>query len=243
MKPADPIGQTALDILSTADRFNAWMYGRIAPYISGQVLEIGAGLGNITRHMLNKCHEVTTADVDPYYIGQLQHRFAQFPNHKETLLLDLQDAHTEEIRSPYGGRFDTVVLLNVIEHLPDETGALQRCRFLLRPGGRLIVLAPSYTWLFSRMDRELGHCRRYRSGQLRKTLSDNGFQIERSFYFNFLGIFGWLIGKWRNQQVLQQDQMRIFNKLVPVGKLLDRLVFRSAGLSSIVIAIKPKEND
>ena len=139
-------------------------------------------------------------------------------------------------------KFDSLVLLNVLEHLPDDNYALENCKFLLKPKGTLIILVPAYKFLFSRMDKELHHFRRYTAKSLRKKIAAQSFQINKSFYFNFLGIFAWLYGKIFKLKVLPSSEMNVFNRLVPLGRLLDKIVFQRTGLSTIVIAKKISPN-
>jgi len=240
LQPRENTGHIALQILSEADAFNNWMYSAISPYASGNILEIGSGMGNISKFFILKGDTITLSDIDPFYLDHLQKKFQTYPNVKNFLSIDLQ---TKEFSKRYEGlkeKFDTVFLLNVLEHLADDSYAIQNCRFLLKEKGTLIILVPAYSFLFSEMDKQLNHFRRYTTKSICKKIDAEGFNIEKSFCFNFMGIPAWLYGKIRKFKVLPKTEMKLYNKLVPFGKLLDKITFHKAGLSAIAVARKIK---
>ena len=238
MQPRENTGHTALQILSEADAFNKWMYSAICPYASGNILEIGSGLGNISKFFILNGDKITLSDIDPFYLDHLKKTFQSYPNVKNFFYIDLQtkefSRHYEELKE----KFDTVFLLNVLEHLANDSYAIQNCRFLLKEKGTLIILVPAYSFLFSEMDKQLNHYRRYTTKTICKKIAREGFQIERSFYFNFMGIPAWLYGKIRKFKVLPKTEMKLYNKLVPLGKVLDKITFHKAGLSAIAVTRK-----
>jgi SAM-dependent methyltransferase len=238
LKPADKTGYEALQVLSKADAFNKWMYSAISPYASGNILEIGSGLGNISNFFIQNGSEITLSDIDPLYLIHLKKQFQSFSNVKDFLSIDLQKENFSTAYSDLKKKFDTVFYLNVLEHLKDDNYAIQNSRFLLKENGVLIILVPAYSFLYSEMDKQLNHYRRYTLRSLRNKTSAGNFTIIKSFYFNFMGIPAWLYGKIRKFKVLPTPEMKLYNKLTPIGKLLDKIVFNKAGLSVIVVAKK-----
>lgn len=238
--PTAPLhsGHETLLAIRNAGAFNTWMYRAIRPYLQEEVLEAGAGIGNITGLLVQEGWTLTVSEIEPLYLQGLRERFAGQPCVREIVAIDLQHNDFARAYAAYRERFGSIVLLNVIEHLEDDRAAVENCRFLLKPGGVLIALAPAYRFLFSMLDKELGHHRRYTRKRLAKVLTGGGLTIARSFYFNFMGIPAWLYGKWRRVKAVPEGEMGFYDKLVPAGKLLDKLVFRCAGLSAIVIGKK-----
>lgn len=242
MQPRENTGYTALTVLSKANHFNRWMYQAVQPYLTDNVLEIGSGIGNISTFILQDFKSVTLSDIDGFYLQKLRNDFQQNPHIKEFLSIDLQIKNFTIVYKDLREKFDSLLMLNVLEHLQDDNYAIQNCKFLLKPKGKLIILVPAYNFLFSRMDKELHHFRRYTAKSLKRKIVKQSFQIDKSFYFNFLGIFAWLYGKIFIVKVLPSSEMNVFNKLVPLGRLLDKIVFRRVGLSAIVVAKKNETN-
>ena len=234
----DPVGEETLQRLARAQKFNRWMFERIEPYLQNEVLEIGSGTGNISRLVIEKGFAVTLSDYNTSYQQQLQQQFGKEENVKDILSIDLQHPDFANVYQSYTGRFRSVFLLNVIEHLASEEQAVENCRLLLQPGGHLIVLAPSYNWLYCRFDKELGHYRRYTTKRMASLFRLPEFSIIKQEYFNAAGIAGWwLFGKLLGRKQIGAE-ISGFETLVPLFRLLDKLVFHKLGLSTITIAKK-----
>lgn len=235
----DAVGAATLEIISGADSFNRWMYEEIKPYLHGLVLELGSGTGNISRFVLEDKFETVLSDYNSAYVDCLQKKFSGNPCFKAVVSINLQDPHFEKENQQLHEKFDSIFLLNVIEHLQHDGTAVVNCRYLLKPGGTLIVLAPAYHFLYCDLDKNLGHFRRYTTNSLANLLGQNQFTITRKKYFNLAGIAGWFVwGKLLRTQQLQAGSMKLFNILVPLIRLADRLTARSIGLSAIVTGKK-----
>jgi SAM-dependent methyltransferase len=238
-KVDDREGKETLDAISKADLFNEWMFKAILPHCKGQILEIGSGIGNISGQFLKVGHQITLSDIRKPYCETLREKFGQYNNLEAVHLLDLIHPDFDEVYENLTGKFDTVFALNVVEHIFDDALAIRNARKLLKADGNLIILVPAYQFLFNGFDRGLEHYRRYTLDSLKKLISSAGFRIERSWYFNFTGIFAWFIsGKLMRNNVIPGGQMGLYNKFVPVFKLIDKLVFQKAGLSAIVVGKK-----
>ena len=235
----DPIGSSTLESISEAVAFNKWMFSVISPSIKGRVLEIGSGLGNISAFLLDSDRLVTLSDLRPEYCEFLSSHFKDIKSLESVEQIDLIDNDFENKYHRLLNSFDTVFALNVVEHIEDDKQAINNCRKLLKEGGTLIILVPSYQWLFCRMDRELGHFRRYNRNSLTNLYKQNGMSIDKLFNFNAAGVFGWLLfGKILQSRQLKKNQMSVYNKLVSIFILIDRLLFRIFGLSLIIIGRK-----
>lgn len=235
----DPVGQSTLAIISSAAAFNRWMYDEIKPYLHGRVLELGSGTGNISNWVLKDRFETVLSDYNPGYTHYLEETFKTYPNLQAVLQLDLQAPAFEHENAALSEKFDSIFLLNVIEHLENDAAAVSNCKFLLKPGGQLVLLAPAYHFLYCNLDRNLGHYRRYTSSSLADLLKINGLMLTEKKYFNLAGIPGWLLwGKLFRAKQLQAGSMKVFNRLVPLFRLADKITGRKMGLSAIAAGKK-----
>ncbi len=235
----DPVGKATLEIISGAEKFNSWMYEEIQPHLKGLVMELGSGTGNISKWLLADKFQTVLSDYNPNYVQHLKDRFKNCLNLQAILQLDVQDPAFTHKNAVLADKFDTVFLLNVIEHLEDDTAAVANCHFMLKPGGRLVLLAPAYRFLYCNLDKNLGHYRRYTTRSLACLLIKNGFTVVEKKYFNLAGIAGWLVwGKLLRTQQLRAGSMKIFNRLVPLLRLADRIALKKIGLSVIVAGKK-----
>jgi SAM-dependent methyltransferase len=232
----DPEGETTLETISVATTFNQWMFETIAPYLAGPVLEIGSGIGNISAHILGAGHDTHLSDLRPHYCRRLSETFGGHPHCQDIVRLDLVAHDFETTYASLLGSFASVVALNVVEHIADHRQAIRNCGQLLQPSGRLIILVPAYKLLYNRFDRELGHFRRYSARRLRKLFALNGLNVLDAFHFNLAGILGWFIsGSVLRHKVISPRQMSWFNQMVRLFRLLDRVTFRTVGLSVIAV--------
>jgi glycosyltransferase involved in cell wall biosynthesis len=212
---ADIYGSHILARLHRAPRFTRWMADTVKPYMGKQVLEIGAGIGNMTVHLTPRLAYWAT-DVNPLYLEHLRKLTLTRP-YLRVSRVDITDPHSFPTDS-----FDTVVCLNVIEHIKDDVTALRHMRNLLAAGGHAIILVPQGPHLYGSLDRVLGHHRRYTKEQFIAVAHAAGFQVQEVLEFNRTGVLGW----WLNSRVLQRmtfglAQIKLLNLLVPIFRKLE----------------------
>lgn len=227
-------GHAILDQLAAAPSFNKWMADTIRPYIGQRLLEVGAGTGNLTRHLFPRQRYVAS-DFDPFHLDSLRQLAARTPG------LEVQriDATDWSCFAALEGQIDTIVCLNVLEHIPDSRAALENFLRVLAPGGRLIVLVPNGPWLYCDLDRALEHVLRYTPALLRQAVAERGFEVERVFQFNRMGVVGWFLnGKLRGVTELPTGQLRFYDRLVWLWRAIDRLL-PWHGLSVTAVGRKP----
>ncbi len=228
---ADAHGSQILGRLARAPRFNAWMADTIRPFCGQRVLEIGSGTGNLTRRLIPR-DQYVASDINPLYLHTLQGLTADRP-YLDVTLTDVTRVETFP-RTEAG--FDTVICLNVVEHVDDDVGALRNIRSVLAPGGKAIVLVPQGPEVYGTLDEVLGHRRRYTVASLEKLAADAGFTVRTLLRFNRVGRPAW----WLNGKLLERRdfglmQIMTLNLLTPVFRLIDRaLPFDALSLIAVM---------
>jgi glycosyltransferase involved in cell wall biosynthesis len=210
----DTVYQT-LQNMKRLHRYNRWIFLKFRPFLGRRVLEIGSGIGNITKLLLDRDLVIAT-DVEPKYLTLLKNTFGKYKKFMVERLY-IPGAEIERYRSYH---IDSVICFNVLEHIEQDETALRNIFDLLEPGGRFLLLVPSHPWLYGSLDQHLGHRRRYRKKELRNKLEAMGFRVIYLRYFNRIGILGWFL----NSRILRRKRLssfhlRIFNLLVLLFKL------------------------
>jgi len=232
-------GTETLEVISDAGNFNRWMYQTIKPYCSGNVLEIGSGIGNISTYFLNDNFDISLSDLSTGYFKILENKFSGYPNLKDLFTFDFAEKNLEQNYPHLIGKYDTIFALNVLEHVPDHEQSIKNCLSLLKPGGKLVILVPAFQSLFNKFDVALEHQRRYTPKTLKKVMAIPGFRIVRTQFFNVMGILGWYVsGKLMQKETIPGGQMRLYDQLVPLWKLVDWFLRPLLGLSVICVVQK-----
>ena len=230
----DEYGSHILHSLEKAQLFNRWMAQSIEPYVGARVLEIGAGIGNITSWLLPRDFYLAS-DINPHYLDYLKNMALGKPY----LTVDRIDLEDPACFERWKGRFDTVVCLNVLEHVRDPLQSLRNIHEALEPGGRLVLYVPQGQHLYSSLDEVLGHRCRYDKEMLGRELREAGFEVNLFRDFNHFAVPGWYLnGKVLKKRSFSRSQLKIFNMLVPVLRRVDPLV-PGRGLGIIAVATRP----
>jgi len=230
----DEYGSHILHSLERAQNFNQWMADAIEPHVGARVLEIGAGIGNITAWLLPRDFYLAS-DINPHYLDYLKNLALGKP-YLNVARLDLEQPQDF---APWVGRFDTVVCLNVLEHVRDPLLALRNMHDALAPGGRLVLYVPQGQHLYSSLDEVLGHRCRYSKEMLAEELRSTGFEVEELRDFNHFGVPGWLLnGKILKRRHFSRNQLKLFNVLAPAIRRVDDLI-PGQGLGIIAVSRKP----
>ncbi len=229
-------GLRTLRIMEGAGTYNTWLFKQCKPYLGERVLEVGAGVGNITKFLLDHATVVAT-DISEEYVSELRTKFSHFSNVKVETLDLTQTSSVNKLRSSIS--VDTILSMNMLEHIENDTLAVENMFQILPSGGRLVLLVPSGQLLFSDLDRNLEHFRRYNKGSLNTQLKAAGFIIERSLYLNALGAIGWFVnGRILGRQLIPSRQVRLFDFVVFLLRI-ERWIPPPFGLSLLTIAKKP----
>jgi SAM-dependent methyltransferase len=225
------VGAETLEQLSGAERYNRWMFDRLRRWVGRRVVEIGSGIGNLSAFLVEgDCERLVLTDTREEYLDRLRTRFAKHPNVAVARLY-----LPNELGTLTGQHFDTIICLNVLEHVEDDSGALQAMRRMLAPKGRLILLVPALPALYGTMDRALGHHRRYQRTPLTSLLQATGFKVAHVEYFNLAGVPGWwFAGRVLRRPMIPAGSLKLYDALVPLFRL-ERLLPWRVGQSLIAI--------
>jgi 2-polyprenyl-3-methyl-5-hydroxy-6-metoxy-1,4-benzoquinol methylase len=216
----DEYGSHILVSLERTRRFNRWMAETLMPHMGARVLEIGAGIGNISGWLMPRDRFVAS-DINPFYLDYLRNVSMNRP-YMEVMRIDLHDASTF---ATIQRQFDTIVCLNVLEHVPDPIVALRNMNSALADGGRALIYVPQGPWLYSSLDTVLGHRCRYTPEMLRKELEATGFTVESIRGFNRSSVPGWYLnGRILKRSHLSRSQLKLFDLMVPVLRRIDNWI-------------------
>jgi glycosyltransferase involved in cell wall biosynthesis len=211
-------GPEVLDVLSGARHFNRWMADTIRPYVGKRVLEIGAGIGNLTRQLVARRELYVVGDIDEEHLARLKTRF----HHRSNLQVCTCDLTNPEDFARFTETMDSVVCLNVLEHVEDDLQGLRNIHSALRPGGRAIILVPHGQEVFGTLDVALGHFRRYKHSELQERMESTGFRVDRILEFNRISRPGWYVtGRILKRTTLSPFQLKVFDRLVWLWRRID----------------------
>lgn len=224
-----------LDLFAAVQNWKSYWSDEIRPFIKGDVLEVGAGIGSNTEWLdRGGTQRWVCLEPDPLLTAQLQQKLQEAKTtHKyETICGTLQSLDSQQ--------FDTIIYIDVLEHIENDRGELQKAASLLKTGGHLIVLSPAHQRLFTPFDAAIGHFRRYNRSML-SAISPAGLSMERMRYLDCVGMFA----SSANVLFLQQsmptpNQLKLWDSfMIPISRLFDRLIFYSIGKSIIAIWRRP----
>jgi SAM-dependent methyltransferase len=235
----DVEGLETLEAIAAANRFNRWMYETATRNLSGNVIEIGSGIGNISAFFTQNNRKIHLSDIREIYLEFLRDRFKNKSSVLGISQLDLVHPDFDQRYENLLGSFDGLFALNVVEHIEDDNRAIANGKKLLKSGGRMSILVPANQWLYNQFDRSLEHYRRYNIASLKQLFHQNSLEVARSQYFNLAGMPGWFVsGAILKKKTIPAGQMRLFNALVPLFRIADRCVFNRVGLSVLVEGVK-----
>jgi len=212
--------------------YNKALVKALAPHFGDCILEVGAGIGNLSR-FLPKKERLIVAESDPEFLSILHTAFKD-NSQVDVVNLDLNDQNDSNVLEP--GVCDTILALNVLEFQDNDLEALSRLRPLLKPGGKLLAMVPQHEKLFGPYDEQLGHRRRYSKESLGQTLTEAGFTVECFENFNSFAMIGWgLRAKLAPHKKMTRKLIKFHDFLTPLLWRMERAL-GLPGLSLIVVA-------
>lgn len=226
-------GYDTLLRMEEAPHYNAWVGRKLRPHLGQRVLEVGAGIGTITRQIEEGRELLIALEVEPFYVERLKNLFRGKP-HVRPYLSDVALADWESLKAE---RLDSVVLSNVLEHLPDDVGAVRRFAQVLQPGGKVVVLVPALPALYGAIDEAVGHHRRYTPESLRATLEDGGLRVETLSWMNLAGIPGWFLNaRVLGRRAVPAFQLKLYDQLAPLLAEAESRLRVPIGMSLFAVA-------
>lgn len=227
-------------IMSEAKNYFLWQFNLIEPFLGKRVLEIGCGIGNFTMFLTKKNCHVLAVDIDEECLDEHRQRFGNMDRIQQRRL----DAMSPDIQHAKDFAPDTIICLNVLEHIEDDAKALDYMFQTLEPNGNVCLIVPAYEALRGPIDNATGHYRRYTMGGLRKLSLNAGFHIAKLNYMNVVGFFGW----WLNAKVFKRTsqslfQVKTFDRfIVPVVSTVESMVSPPFGQNIFAVLVKPKHD-
>jgi glycosyltransferase involved in cell wall biosynthesis len=231
---AEPYGRGVLHNLTGTPQYLAWLARKLRPHVGDAVLEIGAGIGNITGRLMSRRLLYVAAETEPLHLHALRNRFLRTPN----VMVQRVDPEAPQGLAGLENCFDTVLCLNILEYVESPAEVVAALSTALKSNGVLIALVPQGPSLFGSLDRSMGHKRRFAARQMREMLEAQGFAVECSYNFNRAGAPPWFAySRILGSGKISKFVLKIFDKSVWILRRLDWL-WPWRGLSLILVARK-----
>lgn len=229
----DPFFAADLRQMQQARNYQRWQMRLITPHLGRTVLEVGGGIGTFTCELARRVESVVSLEPNAFCYAQLNERTRALPNVRAL------DMPVEALSSAMSGdwRVDSVVCMNVLEHIQDDVAALRSFAERLEPQGRVIITVPAGGWAYGEIDRRLGHYRRYDKRTLRAAFGRAGLRVQHLRYFNSIGIWAWWWNaKFGGRQAQSDFQIKVFDRgIVPWLSRLESLVPPLVGQSLLAV--------
>lgn len=227
-------GVSTLEVLKEAKNYNKWIADEIIKHISPPVLEIGAGTGNLTENFI-KIKQLYINDKDHGLVTHLKKKFA-----KENNIITTQFDITKQIPKNFTAFFKSIYAINVLEHIKNDEKALRNIYSMLKENGKVVLLIPAKKFAYTKLDRELGHLRRYEKSEIIQKLIDAGYVIDKIYFLNIVGLLSWYIrDKVKKKNInLKPYHISIFDSIVPLLRKIESFIKVPIGISLIVVAKK-----
>lgn len=225
---------TELDLFAEATHWKRYFSSELKPFVTGRVLDVGCGMGVNARFLVGP-------NVSSYtFLEPDLKLLAHVPDHIDASLKDISEMVHGTVNKLEGRQFDTILYVDVVEHIEQGFNELDRAYSLLAPGGHLLVLVPAYQFLYSKFDEEVGHVKRYNKERMRSDLPQGATPI--SLYFlDSMGVLLSLGNKFLLHQARPtRSQIRFWDRcMIPISRIMDKVLFHSAGRSLIAVVQKP----
>lgn len=233
IKKTNYSGTLTLEVLEGAYNYNKWIVDELSLHINYPLLEIGSGIGNISALLINN-KDITLSDNEEVFINVLNSKYKK--KNVKVINFDITKSPNKNLKN-----FKSVIGINVLEHIEDDLKSLIHLKKTIGRDGNLVLLVPAKKMAYNKLDKSLGHHRRYEKKELVEKLEKAGYEVEKIKFFNTLGLVTWIIRDYfTGQQInLTPRQISTFDRIVPILRKIEGLVQTPIGISLIVVA-KPK---
>jgi 2-polyprenyl-3-methyl-5-hydroxy-6-metoxy-1,4-benzoquinol methylase len=225
-----------LETMQEARRYTAHIFGMLREFVGSRVLEVGSGIGTISSRLVDTADFVVGIEPNPNCVTRIHDSMRNHP--RFTLrTCHFEECDAEELASL---RFDSVVCVNVLEHIADDVATLRAFTQVVVPGGRIIVFVPAVQSAYGPLDAELGHHRRYSKRTLRAAFAAAGLELIRIRYTNPIGLAGWMYkARVTKSTAHSLSEIRLFETMIaPWALPLEQLVPPPIGLSLLAVGKK-----
>jgi SAM-dependent methyltransferase len=214
-----------------ARNYRQYEYDMVAPHVGRSLLEVGSGLGHFSEQLAGRLDYLVVSDNDPYCVEQLRERY---DGNDEVEVLDLALPADIKIKR----KVDTVVMMNVLEHIEDDVQALKDLAAVVEPGGRIVIWVPGYMQLYGDFDRKVGHVTRYTPKTLGATVQAAGLKAEVLKPINFLGGIAWWVAVRRGGAGYPDPRLvKIYDRtVVPTTRAIERVITPPFGQTVFCVA-------
>jgi SAM-dependent methyltransferase len=223
--------------MALATNYRRWILEFFRPFLGKHILEVGAGAGSFSEMLLReRPQSLTILEPSDNLYPSLSRRLAALDTNgiAKVTQATLSEAFGDASQMPHP---DTAVYINVLEHVEDDEAELNRIGSTLLPGGRILIFVPAHQFLMSRMDREVGHFRRYSLKELKSKCASAGFRVALARYFDVFGVLPWFL-KYRlmKSNRLQPGEVRVYDRfIVPICRTFESFVNPPFGKNIILV--------
>lgn len=213
----------------SAQNYLQWIADRISPHLGLSVLEVGAGHGAVTRRIADG-RRVLAVDLSESCVAALERRFSGSPN--------VRVEHGDARLAGEGETFDSLVMVNVLEHISDDVGALRSLGERLRSGATVVIYVPALDQLYSPYDRQVGHQRRYTKRRLRAVAEESGLDVVELAYMNLASLPAWFVfARLLKRDPAKGGGLSIWDRrVIPASRWVEERVRVPVGLNLIMVA-------
>jgi len=221
-----------LPYMMRTTNYNNWVFGMFKKYVGKRIVDIGSGYGTFINYIKDREYIISVEPSKYCY----EHLKKTFSDNKNIRIIngDLNDDTAKELSAK---NIDTVICLNVLEHIENDRKTIQNINKCLKPGGKFILYVPALSFIYGTLDESLGHYRRYNKKALEKMIESNGFKIISSRYMNFLGAFSWFVySKILRKRMPAEKRIIFYDKyLVPILSMIESIVRMPFGQSLLMV--------
>lgn len=221
-----------LSLMEAATKYNNWIFSKVEPWLGDHILEVGAGIGTFTARLKQSAISLYAIDNNPQCCDVLRQKYPDIP------IIQMDASDCEAMMELKGCNIDTIVCLNVLEHIKNDVETLKIFYDILIPTGVLILQVPALRVLYGPIDKSLGHKRRYSLDELREKIKNAGFSIEDIYYMNSPAVYGWFTNKLLGRKSQSASQIKIYDKLVSLIRFSEEFSRPNIGLSIFAIGVK-----
>ncbi len=223
-----------LDAMAHAINYHNWVLSELDPYLGENVAEVGAGSGNFSAFLLKsqKLKKLTSLEPDTIACNLYRENISDSR-------AEIVNGFFSDVCKNYPNYFDSIVYVNVLEHVPNDRSELANVYSSLKSGGRVCIFVPALPFLYSDHDKEIGHFRRYTKKNLKKVLEEAGFEVEKIKYMDIIGIVTWFLVFKLFKMSPGGGNVSFYDKFItPILRVLESLVPPPIGKSLLAIGRK-----